>query len=238
MAWLWEFGDGATSNNQNPEHQYASKGQFTVKLTVTDNGGLWATAEKTVDVVNVAPTVKLLTPEAGAVWTGQRAITWEASDPDGDALKVKLEYDYLGDDFGWGVIAENLDNTGQYVWDTTKLTRGGRYKVRVTAADPSNATAHDVSDEFTIVVLTHAVMAAPNPARDRVTFYYDIPADGTLHVYDIAGRLIYSAELPAAINAYEWNLTAGDRPLANGVYLYIVVYEAGKSEVGKLVINR
>ncbi len=238
VAWLWEFGDGATSNNQNPEHQYASKGQFTVKLTVTDNGGLWATAEKTVDVVNVAPTVKLLTPEAGAVWTGQRAITWEASDPDGDTLTVKLEYDYLADDFGWGVIAENLDNTGQYVWDTTKLTRGGRYKVRVTAADPSNATAHDVSDEFTIVVLTHAVMAAPNPARNRVTFYYDIPADGTLHVYDISGRLIYSAELPAAINAYEWNLTAGDRPLANGVYLYIVVYEAGKSEVGKLVINR
>lgn len=237
-AWLWEFGGESTSELQNPEHRYAAKGEFTVKLTVTDNGGLTATAEKKIQVVNVAPTVELLAPEAGAVWAGVRAIRWEASDPDGDTLKIKFEYDYLGDAAEWKLIAENQSNTGQYAWDTSKLAKGGRYKVRITAADPDNATAQAVSGEFTIVVLAHAVVAAPNPARDVVTFFYDIPADGTLHVCDIAGRLIYSAEVSAAENAHEWNLTAGDRPLANGVYLYIVVYDGGKSEVGRLVVNR
>ncbi|HAI85961.1 MAG TPA: hypothetical protein DCL63_03090, partial [Firmicutes bacterium] len=71
-----------------------------------------------------------------------------------------------------------------------------------------------------------------------VTFYYDIPADAMLHVYDIAGRLVHSTPLSASMHAYEWNLHAGGRPLANGVYLYIVLGDAQKSEVGRLVVNR
>jgi hypothetical protein len=38
-AWLWEFGDGATSTEQNPTHIYLSNGTFTVKLTVTNEAG-------------------------------------------------------------------------------------------------------------------------------------------------------------------------------------------------------
>ncbi|WP_157953731.1 PKD domain-containing protein [Oceanimonas marisflavi] len=38
-AWLWEFGDGNTSTEQNPGHTYGSAGPHTVQLTVTDNDG-------------------------------------------------------------------------------------------------------------------------------------------------------------------------------------------------------
>ena len=38
-SWFWEFGDGATSSMQNPDHTYASAGTFPVELTVTDNDG-------------------------------------------------------------------------------------------------------------------------------------------------------------------------------------------------------
>jgi PKD repeat protein len=37
-AWLWDFGDGTTSTEQNPEHTYGSEGQYTVRLTATKNG--------------------------------------------------------------------------------------------------------------------------------------------------------------------------------------------------------
>jgi PKD repeat protein len=33
--WLWDFGDGNTSNEQNPSHQYEEGGEYTVQLTVT-----------------------------------------------------------------------------------------------------------------------------------------------------------------------------------------------------------
>jgi large repetitive protein len=38
-SWRWDFGDGATSSQQNPSHLYGSPGQYDVALTVTDNAG-------------------------------------------------------------------------------------------------------------------------------------------------------------------------------------------------------
>lgn len=37
--WLWNFGDGGTSNLQNPQHQYTTSGTYTVSLTVTNCKG-------------------------------------------------------------------------------------------------------------------------------------------------------------------------------------------------------
>lgn len=38
-AWLWDFGDGETSTEQNPVHEYAEDGTYTVTLTASNNGG-------------------------------------------------------------------------------------------------------------------------------------------------------------------------------------------------------
>jgi hypothetical protein len=38
-SWSWDFGDGGTSNQQNPSHAYAAAGNYSVKLTVTNAGG-------------------------------------------------------------------------------------------------------------------------------------------------------------------------------------------------------
>jgi len=35
-SWFWEFGDGATSTIQNPQHAYTQEGEYEVILTVTD----------------------------------------------------------------------------------------------------------------------------------------------------------------------------------------------------------
>lgn len=37
--WLWDFGDGNTSTDQNPSHTYQSEGTFSVSLTATNNFG-------------------------------------------------------------------------------------------------------------------------------------------------------------------------------------------------------
>lgn len=38
-SWLWDFGDGSTSDEQNPTHVYASPGVYTVTLTATNDLG-------------------------------------------------------------------------------------------------------------------------------------------------------------------------------------------------------
>jgi hypothetical protein len=37
--WLWDFGDGQTSTEKNPQHTYASSGDYRVKLTIENSGG-------------------------------------------------------------------------------------------------------------------------------------------------------------------------------------------------------
>jgi PKD repeat protein len=38
-TWAWDFGDGATSNEQNPAHTYSAPGRYTVALTVSNTLG-------------------------------------------------------------------------------------------------------------------------------------------------------------------------------------------------------
>ena len=56
-SWAWDFGDGKSSTEQNPAHQYAKRGLYTVKLTVTDNDGLTGSTTKQLTVGAVQPTV-------------------------------------------------------------------------------------------------------------------------------------------------------------------------------------
>ncbi|MDD4372763.1 MAG: PKD domain-containing protein [Bacteroidales bacterium] len=45
-SWAWNFGDGGTSNLQNPTHTYTANGIYTVSLTVTDNNSMSHTETK------------------------------------------------------------------------------------------------------------------------------------------------------------------------------------------------
>jgi len=48
--WQWNFGDGNTSNQQKPMHQFTEPGEHTVTLTVTNQFGCTATAEEVLTV--------------------------------------------------------------------------------------------------------------------------------------------------------------------------------------------
>ncbi len=58
-AWYWSFGDGETSNKQNPRHRYQSEGVYTVRLNVTwDLGTAPGPIDgATEDTLHVAPPI-------------------------------------------------------------------------------------------------------------------------------------------------------------------------------------
>ena len=61
LIWQWEFGDGNSSGEQNPVHQFEEKGTYTVKLTTIDSIGCVSTYEI---VVNVFDDYKVIVPNA------------------------------------------------------------------------------------------------------------------------------------------------------------------------------
>ena len=65
VSWQWDFGDGATSNVQNPTHQYNTPGQYNVRLTITDARGCSNTVSKSNFVRIIAPTVAISNAPSG-----------------------------------------------------------------------------------------------------------------------------------------------------------------------------
>jgi Flp pilus assembly protein TadG len=59
IAWVWDFGDGNTSNEQNPVHTYTTDGSYDVTLTVVnsaDSSSLTKTGYIVVDPATPTPT--------------------------------------------------------------------------------------------------------------------------------------------------------------------------------------
>lgn len=49
-SYYWQFGDGSTSSEAHPTHQYSRTGSYSVHLTVTDNDGLTANTEASINI--------------------------------------------------------------------------------------------------------------------------------------------------------------------------------------------
>jgi outer membrane murein-binding lipoprotein Lpp len=57
LDWFWAFGDGTTSQLQNPTHEFTNAGRYGVVLKVTDQKGRSSSSQQVVEVSPVTPTV-------------------------------------------------------------------------------------------------------------------------------------------------------------------------------------
>ena len=67
-AWLWDFGDGGSSADQNPTHIYQTAGDFTVNLTVLDYCGGHNTSISS-NYIHAATAISPPAIKAGGFWT-------------------------------------------------------------------------------------------------------------------------------------------------------------------------
>jgi len=143
----WDFGDGTTSTAQNPTHQYADDGTYTVTLTVTDDDGASDSASRSITVLNVGPTADFSyspsEPKAG------ENVTFDASssyDPDGAIVSYHW-------DFGDGETGTGKTATHSYADD-------GTYTVTLTVTDDDGAS--DSASRTVIVSGTFSSATSPN----------------------------------------------------------------------------
>ncbi len=120
-AFEWDFGDGTTSETVVgfTSHTYQRYGQYTVRLTVTNDQGGTDDAVATV-VVNGAPTISLTIPER--VRAGEAALLDASAsvDPEGGDLIFSWDLNSAEDTDGDGDSRNDMDaDTPTVLLDTT-----------------------------------------------------------------------------------------------------------------------
>jgi PKD repeat protein len=151
-GWSWDFGDGASSDQQSPAHTYAAAGSYTVTLTVTDNQGATAQASRQVT--------------AGATPQNQ---------------PPHAEFDLHCDQLTCGFTDRSTDDHGitAWAWDfgdgtsstepnpTHTYSSSGTFHVRLTVTDADGATDNRTHD-------AHAEAAPPPPANQAPQADFDV----------------------------------------------------------------
>jgi len=100
--------------------------------------GSWGSEETT-----GTPTVTIMNPNGGEVWSGTQTIIWTALDPQNDPLIFTVYYSPNGG-ATWTQLAVGL-TMPSYSWDTTTVVNGANYLVKVEAHD-GTYTGPDVSN--------------------------------------------------------------------------------------------
>ncbi len=180
-AWHWNFGDGSTSDVQNPTHRYPNGGTFTVTLTVTDARGVTGSKSKTLTVEgppNVPPTAAFTwTPESPAQ---NQAVTFTSTVTDSDQ-PAGTAFTYAWD---FGDTATSTVANPQHAF-VNKQT----YTVKLTVTDAQSASVtveHAISVGNTAPTIATLTAAPTAPTTgDSVTFtaggYADADGDAVDH---------------------------------------------------------
>ena len=151
-TWSWDFGDGNTSNLQNPSNTYTVSGVYTVALTVTDLAGCTKTTEKLQYINITAPTVNVAGPSVICLEDSAMFVN----------LSTEVGNTYLWA-FGDGNSAMDFEPKHQY-------TATGFYNVTVTATDTNGCTN---VNGFSVQVVQLVIDTLPNDTvclGDTVTF--------------------------------------------------------------------
>ncbi|MEA2053716.1 MAG: PKD domain-containing protein [Candidatus Thermoplasmatota archaeon] len=132
INWTWDFGDGNTSYEQNPAHQYSEKRTYNVTLTVIDAGYALASHSKDIKVVN-APPIANFSWEPQYPTDGEIInFTDNSSDLDGNIVNWTW-------DFGDG-------NTSYERNASHAFSQSGTYRVNLTVIDDDGASSSKVCD--------------------------------------------------------------------------------------------
>jgi PKD repeat protein len=201
-SWFWDFGDGNTSTEQNPQHFYSTSGDYTVCLFVANNAGSDMTCQTvSVSIIN--------TPVAAFTYTVQSNGVVDFTDASANNPTSWFW------DFGDGNTS--TEQNPQHIYNTS-----GAYTVCLTATNTSGSnTACETVDVMITAIddLENLVNVGlfPNPATDVVMLQLENAKQEMLvfQLRNALGQLVISREV-ASNGSYEIDL----ENVAAGMYYY------------------
>ncbi len=137
LKYVWDFGDGEVGDGARVSHQYKEAGEYTAKLTVSDNSG--ASCSTAVDSVPV----KLNRAPVAVAGSDQSACTGSRLSFDASKSTVSSDNAVYTWNFGDGTTA-----TGESV--THAFQKGGDYHVTLTVDDGRGTDCSTSTDSLKV----------------------------------------------------------------------------------------
>lgn len=150
LSYVWDFGDGTTSDQPYVVHTYEKGGNYRVTLTVSDNSGLRCeknTTSQQIDV-NTPPQAALSGPQIACAG---EAVSLDASGSKDDSGKMTYRWN-----FGDGTTGEGAEVSKTF-------NKGGIYQVGVTVDDNAGTSCSVDAASHTIRINTAPVAKAGKP---------------------------------------------------------------------------
>ena len=122
IAWIWYFGDGNSSTEQNPWHRYADNGVYDVRLVVIFSDGNVSSMVKQINVLNVPPVAVI----GGKKIYNNRRVSFVSASYDRDGSITSCEWEFGDGDAGNGCTVEHeYANDGIYTVNLTVTDNDG-----------------------------------------------------------------------------------------------------------------
>lgn len=224
-SYMWDFGDGQTSNEASPAHVYENEGVYTVRVSLTGPGGE-DDLEKTnyIFVGDVEPPVALFTADP---LDGLAPLTVSFTNQSTGSI-IGYQW-YFGDvQLPDGGLSGEENPTHTY-------QEAGTYSVLLTVIGPDTSVdelKHNLIQVSATRVQSESAPEAfslypnhPNPFNMQTQIRYDLPnsSDVDFVIYDALGKMVFewhpSAQAPGRYQ-FVWNgLDYSGQPVPSGIYI-------------------
>lgn len=213
-TWAWNFGDGSTSTDVNPVHQYGSSQNYSVTLSVTSGFGC---SNDTVVSVNILPgpdAAFTANPPSGNLLVDIQFT--DESSPNGAPLEF---WDWS---FGDGDTSDMQNPSHPY-------QNEGQYDVMLIVTD----TAGCVDTAIVVVPIYHGpqVPSAFSPNGDNNNDWLMVLGGNfkevNFKIYNNWGQVIFETNDPSSLG-WDGKYNGVDQPV--GVYVYVAVVKTYDDE--------
>ncbi len=212
--WSWDFGDGATSIEQNPTHTYIDTGMFMIKLTIISNGNSYS--DSLPKYISANPIVGFITDSTQMLYS-----TYSRTFIDTSKLYNPVR-DYIWN-FGDGSVPVTTDSTTILY----KYGGSGSYQVWLKVVDNKGCTDSvsntiEINDRFYI----------PNvftPNNDNINDEFIITSNGitlfSIEIYSRWGNTVFKRSGHQQI-VWDGHMPNGSL-VQPGTYYYVINSESG-----------